>query len=278
MTEIYTVTDIDHPLHSLISWSAVIAGAVGAIAIGAMLNLLGVALGAGAFNPYDLGGRGDVAGFGVAAGVWVAIANAIALFAGAAIASRAAKYPDLHSGMLHGLMVWAIAFLIAILIAGWTAHGIARGAAQGAAQEAQAATSPTGPTANPQRGAATGVLQSDGTYLQPDGTVTTADGTVVGHTAPPGQGGYDANAQTAAAGTPPAATTPAASASPTPAPTPAPSQKGAMGAATIGLWAFLTMLLGAVGAVLGGRWGARRHAWAARLASAPDQVDRMQVR
>lgn len=116
MTDAYISDPIRHPLHTLISWPAVIAGAVVAVAVGAMLNLLGVALGASAFNPYDFGG-GDTSGFTAAAGMWMAFANAIALFVGGAVATRAAKYADHHKGALHGLAVWALAFLLAITIA-----------------------------------------------------------------------------------------------------------------------------------------------------------------
>ena len=117
----YSIRDFhDHPPHVLVSWPAVIAGAVVAVAVGAMLNLLGVALGAGAFNPYDLDG-GDVEGFAAAAGMWAVVANSIALFVGGAVASRAAKYADHHKGALHGLSVWALAFLLAILIASGSA-------------------------------------------------------------------------------------------------------------------------------------------------------------
>ena len=116
MTEAYLSDPIRHPLHTLISWPAVIAGAIVAVAVGAMLNLLGVALGASAFNPYDYDG-GDVGEFTAAAGMWMAFANAIALFVGGAVATRAAKYADHHKGALHGLAVWALAFLLAITIA-----------------------------------------------------------------------------------------------------------------------------------------------------------------
>lgn len=111
-----------HPLHTLVSWPAVIAGAIVAVAVGAMLNLLGVALGASAFNPYDFNG-GDVSEFTAAAGMWMAFANAIALFVGGAVATRAAKYDDHHKGALHGLAVWALAFLLAITIAGAAGAG-----------------------------------------------------------------------------------------------------------------------------------------------------------
>ncbi|RZI99436.1 MAG: hypothetical protein EON90_11510 [Brevundimonas sp.] len=116
MNDAYISDPIRHPLHTLISWPAVIAGGIVAVAVGAMLNLLGVALGASAFNPYDFGG-GDASGFTAAAGMWMAFANAIALFIGGAVATRAAKYADHHKGALHGLAVWALAFLLAITIA-----------------------------------------------------------------------------------------------------------------------------------------------------------------
>lgn len=111
-----------HPLHTLISWPAVIAGAVVAIAVGAMLNLLGVALGAASINPYDLS-TGEAKAFSAGAGAWIAIANALALFAGGFVASRVAKYTDHHKGYLHGLAVWAVAFIIALFLAGSTAVG-----------------------------------------------------------------------------------------------------------------------------------------------------------
>ncbi|MBX7249167.1 MAG: hypothetical protein K1X35_09025, partial [Caulobacteraceae bacterium] len=126
------VSTLPHPLHSLVSWPAVIAGAAVAVATGAMLNLLGVALGAGAFNPYDLD-HGDAQGFAAAAGMWAVLANAIALFVGGAVASRAAKFADHHRGGLHGLTVWALAFLLALLIAAATTAGAAATVAGGEA-------------------------------------------------------------------------------------------------------------------------------------------------
>ena len=116
MTDTHMSDSARHPLHTLISWPAVLAGAIVAVAVGAMLNLLGVALGASAFDPRDFD-SGDGSGFTAAAGMWMAFANALALFVGGAVASRAAKYADHHKGALHGLAVWALAFLLAITIA-----------------------------------------------------------------------------------------------------------------------------------------------------------------
>ena len=136
MTDAYLSDPIRHPLHTLISWPAVIAGAIVAVAVGAMLNLLGVALGASAFNPYDYDG-GDVGEFTAAAGMWMAFANAIALFVGGAVATRAAKYADHHKGALHGLAVWALAFLLAITIASAAGAGGAAALVGGDARDGE---------------------------------------------------------------------------------------------------------------------------------------------
>lgn len=141
-----------HPLHVLVSWPAVLAGAVVAVAVGAMLNLLGVALGAGAFNPYDLDG-GDAEGFAAAAGMWAVLANSIALFVGGAVASRAAKYADHHKGALHGLSVWAVAFLLAILIASGSAAVNTAGVAGGEASRTAAGETVIGDVLSPDRAA-----------------------------------------------------------------------------------------------------------------------------
>src|SRR5689334_13856442 len=111
-----TVVETDVHDRPRISWRSVLAGAVIAIAVGAMLNLLGVAMGAAALDPYDLS-RGEAKGLAVAGGVWLALSNAIGLFVGAWIATRAGPHPDpwrLREGGYHSIAVWAVAFLIAI--------------------------------------------------------------------------------------------------------------------------------------------------------------------
>lgn len=150
MTDYLDRSSHPHPLHVLVSWPAVIAGAVVAVATGAMLNLLGVALGAGAFNPYDLAG-GHAEGFAAAAGMWAVVANSIALFVGGAVASRAAKYADHHKGGLHGLSVWGVAFLLAILIASGSAAVNTAGVAGGEATRAAADETVIGDALSPDR-------------------------------------------------------------------------------------------------------------------------------
>lgn len=217
MTDAFAHDPLRHPLHTLISWPAVIAGAVVAVAVGAMLNLLGVALGASAFNPYDFDG-GDVGEFTAAAGMWMVLANGLALFVGGAVASRAAKYADHHKGALHGLAVWALAFLLAITIAGAAAGGSAALMGADAQDEAEARTN---------------------VLAYPPSRVVEGELVV------------------------------------TPAPPPAPieTERAADATATLALWGFLTMLIGAAAAVFGGLYGARRHRWLDRASGEASPTD-----
>ncbi|MCF8505790.1 MAG: YrzE family protein [Caulobacter sp.] len=229
MTEFQPTTHEPHALHTLISWPAVLAGAIVAVAIGAMLNLLGVAIGAAALNPFSLS-RDEADAFSVGAGVWVALANAVALFIGAFVASRAAKFTDHHRGMLQGLSVWALAFLMAIFIAGSTADGGLTAVLNGAAENAELdmADAPPPPI-----------------YYERDGPMVLVDpNNPPAGAVPPVQG--DAG---------PAVPPPAQPA----------AEKTADATAQIALWAFLTMLLGVVGAIAGARYGAQRHPWESRM-------------
>jgi len=208
MTEIHSTTYEPHHAHALVSWQSVLAGAIVAVAVGAMLNLLGVALGAAALNPFDLS-RGDAEAFSAGAGAWVAIANAIALFIGGFVASRASKHSDHHRGVLHGLMVWALAFLLAILIATSTGAGGVTSVLGGAAEREEVTVD---------------------VPLLPETMTQSAT-----------------NATDAAPAIPAYAREEADNAADT--------------TGTIALWAFLTMLLGAIAAIFGGRYGSRRHGW-----------------
>ena len=204
MTDIHATSYAPHPDHALISWRAILAGAVVAIAVGAMLNLLGVALGASSLNPFDLS-RGDAGEFSALAGIWVALANLVGLFIGGFVASRAGRFADHHRGLLVGLAVWALAFLVAIAIAGATTASGLTSVLNGVAERAE--VSDFAPSA---------LLDEE----------------------------------------------PASERAPAvPPPVQPLAEDTADATGTIALWAFLTMLLGAVGAVIGARYGATRHGW-----------------
>jgi hypothetical protein len=112
--------------HPLISWGAVFAGVAVAIALGALLNMLGLAIGATAANPWTMD-SGDAKVLTIGGGLWVAFSNAVALQVGAFIAARAAKYPDHHRGLFQGLAVWGVAFVLAFAGLGSSVGGLLHG-------------------------------------------------------------------------------------------------------------------------------------------------------
>jgi hypothetical protein len=139
-----------------VSWGAIIAGAVVALAIGLMLNTLGVAVGATAV---DAVGRDTPSAttFGIGAGLWLLVSNLIGLAVGGYVAGRLSGTADNTDAVLHGLGVWAIAFLVSAVLLGnavtgaaSTLSGAASGLVGGAARGAGSAASAVAGQADPQ--------------------------------------------------------------------------------------------------------------------------------
>ena len=120
----YTVVG-RHYSHPLISWPTIIAGAVAAIAIGFLLNMVGLAIGASAFNPYEINSQDETIGIG--GGLYVIFAQLVAFQVAAYIAARGAQYPDHFGGALTGFMVWALAVFAAVSLAALTTTGAVGG-------------------------------------------------------------------------------------------------------------------------------------------------------
>lgn len=114
-----------HYAHPLIDWPTILVGVFVAISLGFLLNVLGLAIGASAFNPYRLASQEDV--ITVGGGLYVIFAQLAALQLGAYVASRAARYPDHFGGLLTGLTVWAVAVFVAIGVASFTAGAVSSG-------------------------------------------------------------------------------------------------------------------------------------------------------
>jgi hypothetical protein len=114
-----------HYAHPLIQWPTIIAGTVAAVAIGFLLNVLGLAIGASAFNPYEIQTQDEVISIG--GGLYVIFAQLVAFQVGAYIASRGARYPDHFGGLLTGFLVWAFAVAIAVTLATFAASGAVSG-------------------------------------------------------------------------------------------------------------------------------------------------------
>ena len=120
--------------YSLVSWGSVFVGAVIAVVIGAMLNILGVAVGVASAGA---GGSDDPMAMTAGAGIWLAVSTVIGLVIGGYVAARAAQDPDHHEGALHGATVWAVSFLIAFFLTGSLASGTAFSAVQAAGSAAE---------------------------------------------------------------------------------------------------------------------------------------------
>ncbi|MGG5823348.1 hypothetical protein [Falsiroseomonas sp. HW251] len=115
-----------------ISWGAVIAGGVVAVAIGALLNLLGLAVGATTIDPATPGDTPSASLLAKAGGLWLLLANLIGLGIGGWVAARLSGTSDDTDGLLHGLAVWALGFLLSAVLLGNLAAGAANTAVQGA--------------------------------------------------------------------------------------------------------------------------------------------------
>lgn len=89
-----------------VSWGAIIAGAVIAVALMVFFTIFGIGIGASIIDPqFD---QNPVEGMSVSAGIYLVITQLIALGAGGFVAARMAGIPRTVSSLLHGASVWAV--------------------------------------------------------------------------------------------------------------------------------------------------------------------------
>jgi hypothetical protein len=100
--------------HLHISWRAILAGIVVALAVDVLLSLLGFAVGLTAFEPT----AGAAKGVGTGIGIWLIITAIASVFAGAYFGARVAGDPWRGDGVAHGLMVWAGFVLLSVWLVG----------------------------------------------------------------------------------------------------------------------------------------------------------------
>jgi uncharacterized protein YjbJ (UPF0337 family) len=263
-----------------VSWGAILAGAVVAVMIGFMLNILGVAVGATAVDAVSRD-TPSASTFGIGAAVWLLAATLIGLAVGGYAAARLSGTSDKTDGALHGVGVWAIGFLLSTVLLGQAVSGAASsafnaassaigGAAQGAGSAASAAAGQVNPQAladraraalsgpsdpasmtTEQRGAEISRILANrvATGSLPDadrqrlGALVAAETGVSQQEATQRVQAYEAEAQRLAGEAEQRARQAANAA--------------ATGASTAAFAAFATLLLGAVAAVLGARAGTR---------------------
>jgi hypothetical protein len=143
-------------LRSGISWGAVLAGGILAVAVAVTLNILGAGFAAMAV---DAVGRDtpDAATMSLGAVSWMVIVYTLALFVGGYTAARLSGTFSDTDGVLHGLSVWAVVLIVTALIMGNAVMGVASGVAQltgriagGAATIVSSAAERIAPTSSPE--------------------------------------------------------------------------------------------------------------------------------
>lgn len=110
---------------SRISWSAIFAGTLTALAVLSMLNLLGLGIGFSTINP--LTESDPLNGLGTGALIWLGVSNLVALFAGGLVAGRMSGYPSKSDGGLHGFLSWALFALVTFFLIASTVGAMVNG-------------------------------------------------------------------------------------------------------------------------------------------------------
>lgn len=164
-----TVIEVDSTMaapesqQSAVSWSAIFAGAAAAIAVTAVMALLGSGLGLAAVSPWS-GAGASATTFAVSTVIWLVVTQWIASGFGGYITGRLrTKWVGVHTDEVffrdtaHGFIAWCVStiFVVALLSSAigsvisqgvQTTTAVVSGAAQGAAQ---GATSSGGSAADP---------------------------------------------------------------------------------------------------------------------------------
>lgn len=124
---IETTRGFDRPF-ARVSWGAIFAGAVLALAVQLVLTLIGAAIGLATLNPAT-GNSPSGASFGAGAAIWWCISSLISLFLGGYFSARLA---GTFNGWLHGLATWGTVTIVTIVLL-TTAAGALIGGASGLA-------------------------------------------------------------------------------------------------------------------------------------------------
>jgi hypothetical protein len=118
-TAVEALRGFDRPF-ARISWGAILAGAIIALATQLVLTLIGTAIGLATLNP-TTGQNPSGTTLGIGAGIWLVISSLISLFLGGYIAGRLG---GTFNGWLHGLATWAAVTMLTALLLTTAAGGL----------------------------------------------------------------------------------------------------------------------------------------------------------
>jgi hypothetical protein len=144
-----------------VSWAAVFAGVVLALAIQLLLSMLGLGIGMTTIDPAaGQAGMPQASSFSIGAGLWWTISYMIALGIGGYVAARLAGVVIRGDGLIHGLLTWAFALLISAYLV-TTTVGSVMGGAMSALGSVTSGVAQTVKEAAPEVARASGVSPED---------------------------------------------------------------------------------------------------------------------
>ncbi len=110
-----------------VSWGAVFAGAIAALVLQVILNMLGLGVGLSTVDPAGDGTPG-ASSLGLGAGLWWVISGILASGAGGYLAGRLSGKPSNSTAGYHGLISWAVATLVIFYLLSSAVSGLVGGA------------------------------------------------------------------------------------------------------------------------------------------------------
>jgi hypothetical protein len=124
---------------STISWGAIIAALFAMLATTFLLLLLGSAIGFSVADATDLGAIGN--GLGIGTVIWIIGTTLVVSLIGGLLAAHLSGRRGHDAGLMHGVVVWAVAILAALIIDTMMVSAAVRGTAAAVGNTAQAAMS-----------------------------------------------------------------------------------------------------------------------------------------
>lgn len=112
-----------------IAWGAVAGGVAVALVVQALLNMLGVGLGAATLQP-TTSDNPSLQAFSLGAALWWVGAGVIAAFLGGCVAGRLSGRPKRSTGSWHGLISWAVTTLLILFMVASAVGSVVGGAIQ----------------------------------------------------------------------------------------------------------------------------------------------------
>lgn len=124
---------------SVISWGAIFAALFAMLATAFLLLLLGSAIGFSIVDATDLDAIGN--GLGIGTVIWIVGTTLVVSLVGGVLAAHLSGRRGRDAGLMHGVVVWAVALLVGLVIDTMLVSAAVRGAVATAENTAQAAMS-----------------------------------------------------------------------------------------------------------------------------------------